>query len=122
MLLTDLVFLTTDAILLAFAHRYFKIEQAEGTPFTQSGAKLVQKMGIRCIWMPIVAMVIASVILVCLGVEKGGDMSNLPTVATGIVLILASLIFRYGAELEERNRLLLSDREKETTMEAGENL
>ena len=50
------------------------------------------------------------------------DLVFLPTVATGIVLILASLIFRYGAELEERNRLLLSDREKGAAIEAGENL
>ena len=59
--------------------------------------------------MPIVAVVIASVITVCLGVERGGDVSNLPGVITGIVLILASLIFRYGAELEEQNRSLISD-------------
>ena len=104
-LLSDLVFLTTDAILLAFAHRYFKIEQAEGTPFTENGANFLKRLGISCIWMPIVAMVIVSVILVCLGVEKDSDISNLPSVATGIVLILASLIFRYGAELEEGKRI-----------------
>ena len=60
--------------------------------------------------MPIVAVVIASVITVCLGVESSGDISNLPGLVTGIVLILASLIFRYGAELEEQNRSLISDR------------
>ena len=100
-LLSDMVYLTTDAILLGFAGQYFKAEQAEGTPFTQSGANRIRKLGIRCIWMPIVAVVIASVITVCLSVEIGGDVSNLPGVITGIVLILASLIFRYGAELEE---------------------
>ena len=110
-LLSDMFYLTTDAILLAFAGQYFKTEQAEGTPFTESGANSIRKLGIRCIWMPIVAVVITSVITVCLGVEKSGDVSNLPSVVTGIVLILASLIFRYGAELEEQNRSLISDRE-----------
>ncbi len=100
-LLSNLVYLTTDAILLGFAGRYFRAEQAEGTPFTERGAKLVQRLGVRCIWMPIVSIVIASVITTCLGV-KGGDVSNLPSVITGVVLILASLIFRYGAELEAR--------------------
>ena len=109
MLLSDLVYLTTDAILLGFAGRYFKTEQAEGTPFTESGANRIRKLGVRCIWMPIVSIVIASVIMACLGVERGGDISNLPSVVTGIVLILASLIFRYGAELQEQNRLLISD-------------
>ena len=110
-LLSDLVFLTADAILLAFAGQYFKAEQAAGTPFTESGTNLIRRLGIHCIWMPIVAAVIASVIVVCLGAEKGGDISNLPSVMTGIVLILASLIFRYGAELEAGNRPQLSEGE-----------
>ena len=101
-LLSNLVYLITDAILLGFAGRYFRTEQAEGTPFTHRGANLVQRLGVRCIWMPIVYIVIASVLTVCLGAEGGGDVSNLPSVITGIVLILASLIFRYGAELEEK--------------------
>lgn len=115
-LFSDLVYLITDIILLAFAGRYFKNEQAEGTPFTESGANSIRKLGIRCIWMPIVAVVIASVITTCLGTERGGDVSNLPSVITGIVLILASLIFRYGAELEEQNRSLTSDRENKDTI------
>ena len=106
-----MVYLTADAILLAFAGRYFKAEQAEGTPFTENGANLIRKLGICCIWMPIVAIVIASVITVCLGVEQSGDVSNLPSLITGVVLILASLIFRYGAELEERTRAQISDGE-----------
>ena len=99
MLLSNLVYLIADAVLLGFARRSFSIEQADGTPFTQRGADLVKRLGIRCIWMPIVSIVIASVIAACLGAELG-DVSNLPGVVTGIVLILASLIFRYGAELE----------------------
>ncbi|MDD6816595.1 MAG: hypothetical protein PUE84_09135 [Firmicutes bacterium] len=101
-LFSDLVMLTTDAILLGFAGRYFKIEQAEGTPFTANGAELLKKLGIRCIYMPIVAVVIAAVITVSLGAEESGDLSNLPGVVTGIVLILTSIIFRYGAELEQK--------------------
>ena len=108
-LLSDMILLVAEAVLLAFAGRYLKTEQAEGTPFTENGANLIQKLGIRCIWMPIVAVVIASVITVCLGVERSGDISNLPSVVTGIVLILASVIFRYGAELEKQNRSLISD-------------
>lgn len=101
-LLSNLVILTTEAILLGFAGNYFKTEQAEGTPFSENGANLLKKLGIRCIYMPIVAAVIASVITVCFKGEETGDISNLPSVATGIVLILVSMIFRYGAELEKR--------------------
>lgn len=101
-LLCDLVMLTAEAILLSFAYKYLKTEQAEGTPFTETGAEQLKKLGIRCIWMPIVAVVIASVIVVCLDAENTGDISNLPSLITGIVLILASMIFRYGAALEEK--------------------
>ena len=111
-LLSDVVCLTADAILLSFTGRYFQTEQTEGTPFTENGANLIMRLGIRCIYMPIVSIVIASVITAILGAKKDGDVSNLPSVVTGIVLILASIIFRYGAELEEQNRSLSSDREK----------
>ena len=110
-LLSDMVLLTADAILLGFTGGYFKAEQAEGTPFTENGANLLRKLGIRCIWMPIVAVVIASVITVCLGAESGGDISNLSGLVTGIVLILASLIFQYGAELEQRDRADITEAE-----------
>ena len=102
MLLSNMVYLITDAILLGIAGQYFKMEQAEGTPFTENGANLIKKLGIHCIWMPIVSIAIASIITVCLGAEGSSDISNLPSVITGVVLILASLIFRYGAELEKK--------------------
>ena len=101
-LLSDLVMLVSEAILLFFAGRYLKAEQADGTPFTETGADMLQKLGFRCIWLPIVSAVIASIIVVCLGSEETGDISNLPSLATGIVLILAAMIFRYGAALEEK--------------------
>lgn len=101
-LLADFVMITAEAILLSFAYRYLKAEQADGTPFTESGAEQLKRLGIRCIWLPIVAMVVASVIGVSFGVENIGSDSNLPSLATGIVLILASMIFRYGAALEAK--------------------
>lgn len=101
-MLADFVMITTEAILLSFALRYLKAEQADGTPFTVSGADTLKKLGIRCIWMPIVAMVVASVIGVCYNVENLNVDSNLPSLATGVVLILASIVFRYGAALEEK--------------------
>ena len=101
-LLADFIMITAEAILLSFANRYLKAEQAHGTPFTEAGAEMLKKLGIRCIWMPIVAMVIVSVIGVCFNVENLDTTSNLPSLAVGVVLILASMVFRYGAALEEK--------------------
>lgn len=102
-LLSVVVLLSTDAVLLYFSGQYFIMEQAQGTPFTNEGADLLKKLGIRCIYMPIVAIVISAVITACLGAEGNKDVSNLPGVVTGILLLLASLICRYGAELEHVN-------------------
>lgn len=101
-LLSDLVMLISEAILLYGSEKYLKTEQAEGTPFTEHGADMLQKLGIRFIWLPIVAVTVSCVIVVCLGAEDTGDISNLPSLATGIVLILTAMIFRYGAALEEK--------------------
>ena len=46
-LLTETIFALTDGILLAFAYRYLKAEQADGTPFTLRGADQVLHLGIR---------------------------------------------------------------------------
>lgn len=111
-LLAEMVILITQAILLGFGLQYFKTEEDEGTPFTENGAQLLKKLGIRCIWMPIVAAAIAAVITACFEVERGTDISDLPSVATGIVLILVSVIFRYGAELEQQARARVSGGEQ----------
>ena len=104
-LLSATIMLTADAVLLVFAGRYFKVEQAEGTPFTANGAELLKKLGIRCIYVPIVAIVISAVVTAVLGMPDvdGGIVSNLPGIGVGLILILASFIFRYGAELEEKS-------------------
>ena len=107
-LLAETVILTTQAILLGFGLQYFKTEQDAGTPFTGNGAQLLERLGIRCIWMPMVAAAIAAVITACFEAERGTELSDLPSVATGIVLILVSVIFRYGAELEQQVHTVIS--------------
>ena len=93
--------LVAKAVLLALAEHCFKAEQADGTPFTEQGADRLKQLGIRCIWVSIVAAVIASVVAALLGASDAGAIDNSTEVITGIVLILVSMIFRYGAELEQ---------------------
>lgn len=97
--------LTADAVLFALAQSYLKAEQADGTPFTEQGASRLKALGIRCIWIPIVAIVIAEVIAVSQGLSDAGEIGNHSEVITGIVLILVSMIFRYGAELEQKPKI-----------------
>ena len=102
-LLSDMVILIGDAILLGFTGRYLALEQAEGTPFTENGANSIRRLGIRYIYIPIVTAVIASLIILAFDAGYERDISNLPELTTGIVLIITSLIFHYGAELEQKS-------------------
>lgn len=103
-LLADFIFALTDGILLAFALAYFRAEQADGTPFTKRGAVQIRRLGISTIVLPLVAVILAAVVAVIFDLPRGvgADWGNLTSLSVGITLILASLIFRYGAELEER--------------------
>ena len=103
-LLGETVMALTDGTLLAFAYNYFKAEQAAGTPFTHEGADQIRRLGIRNIVLPLVAAIIIAVVFAVFGVPQpaGSDWSNISSLSTGIVMILASIIFRYGADLEAK--------------------
>ena len=62
-LLVDMILALTDGTLLVFAVRYFKAEQADGSPFTQQGADRVLHLGILNIVLPLVAAILSA--LVC---------------------------------------------------------
>ena len=94
----------STAILLGFAHNYLKHELAGGTPFTESGAERLKMLGIRCIYIPIIARVISMAIAVWQGVSGLDIADNLPSVVIGIALIIVSVVFRYGSELESKNK------------------
>ena len=101
-LLVDLILALTDGTLLVFAVRYFKSEQKDGTPFTQHGADRILHLGILTIVLPLVAAILSAIVceVLTLPQDAVSDWGNLNSLTMGIVLILASLIFRYGAELE----------------------
>lgn len=101
-LLSELVFALTDGALFLLSFRYFRQEQADGTPFTRDGAEQVKYLGIWTIALPMAAVVLSAAFREVFGVSRAGDWGNQFSVFLGVVLILASLIFRCGAELEKR--------------------
>lgn len=102
-LLAELVLTLTEALLFAYAYKYLSQELSDGTPFTETGAIMVRKLGIKLIVMPIVAAVIAATIYASFGIDAA-EPDNGASVVMGIALILVSMILRYGAELEQRNK------------------
>ena len=102
-LLSYTIVLCGQILLLALAGRYFRAERAAGTPFTAAGAEQLRRLGIRCIYVPIVALVVAAVVIELLDAGHVADSisDNLPSLSVGLLLLLVSVIFRYGAELEQ---------------------
>lgn len=105
-LLAETILALTEGVLLVLAGRYWKAEQADGTPFTERGAEQIKRLGIYTIVLPLVAVIVVSLVYAIFDLPQsaGNDWDNLSSVTVGIVLILASLIFRYGAELEGEKR------------------
>ena len=104
-LCVDAVSALLSAILLTFAYLYLKAEQADGTPFTRGGADKILRLGVQAIVLSVVNASLTEAVFIAsdLSAYANADRGNLSGVTLGITLILASLIFRYGAELEEKN-------------------
>lgn len=102
-LLVDMIAGLTDGVLFGSAYRYLKAEQYDGTPFTHRGAEQIRQLGIWVIVLPVVAMILISVVCAVFVLPQSiaDDWGGGCSVCLGIVLILASLIFHYGADLEE---------------------
>lgn len=101
-LLCDFVVCLTDGLLLTFTLLYLKHELEDGTPFTNKGANEIKGLGIRLIILPLVAIGIISAICATFNAELPETMPNELSVSFGIALIIISIIFRYGAELESK--------------------
>jgi hypothetical protein len=90
-----------SAILVTKWHmNYFLMEQKEGTPFTEEGAKAFRTLGIVNIVAPLSAVIIASILEAIFKCphEARPDVSF----GLGIAMILLSFVFAYGAELEKK--------------------
>lgn len=99
-LFADVISLALDGVVLCFAAAYLKQELADGTPFTASGAKSLLRLGILTIALPLISAAVSCVIFGAFDVDISGDYGNGSAIIVGIVLILSSLVFSYGAELE----------------------
>ena len=101
-LLAEFVLTLTDALLFCHAWKYFSAEQADGTPFSHRGADLMKRLGIMLIALPAVATILVGVLhgIFDMTQIEASDVGNGTSVMMGIILILVSVILRYGADLE----------------------
>ena len=102
MMLVGFVTALCEGIMFAFANRYFTIEQKEGTPFTENGAKLTLRLGVTAIVLSVVSSAVQGIIYEIMKYsELIEEFSNTWGVTLGVAMILFSLIIRYGADLEK---------------------
>ncbi len=101
-----LVFCAAEIVIARFAEIYFGNELKDGTPFTFSGAKELMRLGIITVSVSVGASITAAIVVAifkgCLSGVGSLDYSDGSSVAIGIMFLVISVIFRYGAEREEQ--------------------
>lgn len=102
---SGVIFCAGEAVLAKFAMVYCEHELQAGTPFTYDGAKEVLRLGILSLAIPAGISLVVSVaygILTLIYPDMLVTMENSFSMTTGLALLAASVVFRYGAELSER--------------------
>jgi len=108
-MLTAGIICVGEAILAKIAERYFRREIADGTPFTFDGAKALMRLGVCAIVIPIAAKIAAEIAAEIAAVVlehalDGADtfeVGDPVSVGLGVMMIVASLLCRHGAELTQ---------------------
>lgn len=97
-----LIFCIGEAVIAKLAATYFQNEIAAGTPFTLSGAKELLRLGICTICISVGAWIGAeiayTIITNCFSKVADMQLDGFSQVGTGIAMLLASLLCKYGAE------------------------
>lgn len=91
-------------ILTAFVYRYFTAELKEGTPFTNAGADRIKQLGIMEIALSVISMWVIDGIYENISLAEWNRFDDAGSITLGICLILLSMVVRYGAELEQKNK------------------
>jgi hypothetical protein len=95
-----LVICIASVIVTKLHKDYFEMEQAAGTPFTQDSAKAFRTLGIVNLVAPLICTILVEIINSILKIKVDYHVDG--SFTTGIVMILLSFVFAYGAELEEK--------------------
>lgn len=96
------------AVLLRYVLKYLENEMKAGTPFDLNGAKEIFSLGILTAAIPLGVSIANGIIhgiwsnFATLPEASGADPSG--QVCTGLLMMAASLVFRYGAELIQKEK------------------
>lgn len=95
------VYCLVYCIIYRKAIKYLKMEIADGTPFTLAGAKQLKALGWLTILLPILAGFAIAFCFYWFNFNADNlDVLISSDIVTGIILLFASVVFKYGAEVE----------------------
>ena len=98
--------LAGDAVVSKMAERYFGNEIAAGTPFTFEGAKELKRLGICEVCIPLAIQLVAEIAyqVAAQALNESGKLSiqGGTSIGLGVMLIVASLLCRHGAEISAK--------------------
>ena len=107
-LTAGLILCITEAILAKTAENFFKFQLEKGTPFDFEVSKKLLSLGIKTIWMPLAATVVATIACVIFGHFMKGvstkDLEGFSQVTLGLAFITVSLLCKAGAEMTETKK------------------
>lgn len=100
-----MIICASECVLAKFAEHYFSRELSDGTPFTFGGAKEMFRLGVLTICIPVGAQILSAiaVAIISASIEGVADLnfSDTTSFALGIAFLVASAVFKHGAELAE---------------------
>ncbi|MBQ7596608.1 MAG: hypothetical protein IJU45_08090 [Clostridia bacterium] len=109
-LITGAIICAGEGILAKFAEGYFKKELEDGTPFTLDGAKELMRLGILSVAVPagiqLAANIAQKIVAKMFTDTVPPDFDAAVSITVGALVIIMSLICRYGAEQNEEKSSL----------------
>lgn len=110
-----LIICAGQAVLAKFAEIYFRNVLAAGTPFTQSGAGELRRLGIMTMIIPtgcaVLGEILQEIIAGFMNVTAGGweelNFDNEASVVVGVMFLVGSFLCGYGAEMSAENNINL---------------
>ena len=101
---SGLVYSVADVISFGMVFKYILDVIKVGTPFTPHAARHMMWIGLKTIFLPLIAEIIALFIHLAyhVGSEYSDHMPVFVSIVFGIVLLFVSLLLHHGAELEEK--------------------
>lgn len=98
---------TAECVVSKFANLYFKHELEAGTPFTLEGSREILRLGILTIAIPMGALLLEGiaygVFQVLYPMAEQMNMEDISSIGLGVMFLVASVIFKYGSELREKD-------------------